>query len=91
MVSGQTVMLNPCMKAFSGRRISNVTSWGSELGFLMWLNTSVEAYRSWIFEVTWNLVIIGSPPSDTGWEVTIEKVRIDSAVKSLRIIFNVLF
>ena len=36
---------------------------------LMWLNTSVEAYRSRIFEVTWNLVMVGSLPSDKGWEV----------------------
>ena len=57
----------------------------------MWLNTSVEAYRSWIFEVTWNLVIVGSLPSDTGWEVTKEKRRIGSTVRSFRIIFTVLF
>ena len=54
----------------------------------MWLNTSVEAYRSWIFEVTWNLVSVGSLPSDTCWEVTNGKRRIDNAV---RIIFNALF
>ena len=51
----------------------------------MWLNTSVEANRSWIFEVTWNLVMFGSLPSD--WEVTRGKRRKDRTVKSLRIIF----
>ena len=56
----------------------------------MWLSTSVEANRSWIFEVTWNLVMFGSLPSD--WEVTRGKRRKDRTVKSLRIIFsNVLF
>ena len=60
----------------------------------MWLNTLVEANRSWIFEVTWNLVMVGSLPSD--WEVIRSKRlqdlrgkrRKDRTVKSLRIIFN---
>ena len=57
----------------------------------MWLSTSVEANRSWIFEVTWNLVMVGSLPSDKGWEVTRGNRRQNSGVKSLRIIFNVFF
>ena len=84
-------MLNPCMKAFCGRRISKATSWGSELGLVMWLNTSVEAYRSWILEVTWNFVIVGSVPWGVGWEVARGKRRSFRMVKYLRIIFNVTF
>ena len=57
----------------------------------MWLSTSVEANRSWIFEVTWNLVMVGSLPSDKGWEVTRGKRRKNSMGKSLRIILIVLF
>ena len=91
MVTRRTVMLNPCMNAFSGRRISKVTSWGCELGFLISLNTSVEAYRSWIFEVTWNLVRVGSPPSDTVREVTRGKRKTNRALKSLSTILNALF
>ena len=84
-------MLNQCMKAFSGRRISKVISWGWELGLLMWLSTSVEAYRSWIFEVTWNLVMVGALPSDEDWEIAKGKRRNTIGRKSFRIIFNVLF
>ena len=57
----------------------------------MWLNTSVEAYRSWILEVTWNFVIVGSVPWGMGWEVARGKRRSARMVKYLRIIFNVTF
>ena len=65
-------MLKLWMKAFSGRRIWKVTSSGSVPGLATWLTTwggalsnlppltSVEAYRSWILEVTWNWVTVGS-------------------------------